>query len=104
MIVKWRKQAEQEVTKQVDYCLMEFGMKATKNFINSIDLKVEQMKKNPEIGFPEMLLSSKSRKYRSCIVGKHHKLVYWYSVSSDTIYISDLWDMRRDPDRLIKRI
>lgn len=38
----------------------------------------------------------------SLLIHTHFKLVYY--IAKDTIKIADLWDTRRDPDKLKKRI
>lgn len=35
---------------------------------------------------------------------KRFKLIYYYAESSDTVHIADIWDTRREPSKLSKRI
>ena len=54
------------------------------------------------MGLVEPLLEGRNKVYRSLVIHKLYKLVYY--VDEETIYIADLWDVRRDPDRLIARL
>jgi len=35
---------------------------------------------------------------------RRFKLVHYYAKTSDTVYITDIWDMRMSPETLKKRI
>ena len=50
---------------------------------------------NPRLGITEPLLAGRKREYRSIVVHKLFKLVYY--VKDETLYIAALWDTRREP-------
>ena len=50
---------------------------------------------NPRLGIAEPLLAGRKREYRSIVVHKLFKLVYY--VKDETVYIAALWDTRREP-------
>ena len=35
---------------------------------------------------------------------KRFKLIYYYSESSDTVHVADIWDTKREPSKLGNRI
>ena len=57
---------------------------------------------NPELAHQEPLLKHRDKLYRGLIVSKYNKLIFY--VEEDIVYISDLWDMRREPSRLSRRL
>lgn len=100
--VVWSAFSQNEYLKALTYIKEEFGLKAAKELKANVDLWISRIARNPEISAPEEFLKNEAHQYRSKIVGKHNKLVYWYD--STTIYISDFWDMRREPSKMSKRI
>lgn len=101
MNYEWRKSAEKQLERDIQYCIRTFGMKVALRFINSIDKQVDLLATNPYIGFIEPLLIGRRNEYRSLVVHKHYKLVYY--IKNNTLYITDLWDTRREPATLTKR-
>ena len=90
MQVKYNKKAVLHITSTVDYYLSHFGKQAT------------MLRKYPEIGFPEPLLSGRNILYRAPIVGRYHKIIYY--VKGNTLRIAAFWDMRMSPETLKGRI
>ena len=37
-------------------------------------------------------------------INDRFKIIYWYDEPNDTVYIEDIWDTRRAPQNLTKRI
>lgn len=104
MKCKWTKRAGNEYENIVRYIFNELGKKAACNFIDSIEYWDERIAKFPEIGAPEALLIDRRKYiYRSYIVSKHNKFIYTVN-SNGEVTIIDIWDMRRDPNNLKKRI
>lgn len=104
MQVEWKQQARQEVRAAVIYGAEHFGERTAISFYRQIRIQAELLASHPKLGILEPLLSDRKHQYRSLIVHKHHKLVYYIDEQKDTIYIADLWDMRREPSRLSNRL
>lgn len=102
MQVKWSKKALTALDSAIDYGYKTFGEKATTEFYLRIKKHEVYLQDNPNIGSPEQLLSERKSDYRSIVVHKHYKMVY--HITRDTVWISDLWDTRREPQKLTKRI
>lgn len=81
-----------------------FGTAIATKFYNKFMEYAKRLSTNSELGFPEPLLAERCRKYRSIMVNEHFKLVYYYDDKKDIIYIVDLWDTRREPQSLSRRI
>lgn len=99
---QWTKRAESEFYKTIDYIRDNFGNKAAVSFLEDVNKWVEWIVENPTISPQEPMLSDCKTIYRSRVVGKHSKLVY--RNTSTTVYIVDIWDMRRNPALLVSRI
>ena len=46
----------------------------------------------------EPLLSNRPMAYRSVVINKLNKMIYYISNTDDVIYIVDFWDTRREPN------
>lgn len=42
--------------------------------------------------------------YRSLVIHEHYKLIYYINDNNGVIYITDLFDTRREPKRLAENI
>lgn len=102
--VKWQKRAECEIYRLLVKGFLEFGEGTANNFANKVAQLNDYLSKYPETGFPEPLLVERKRLYRARHILKRFKLIYYYSESSDTVHVADIWDTRREPAKLAKRI
>lgn len=102
MQIDWSRKALRELDIVIERCEEEFGTRVALRFYLTITDFEVCLSDNPSLGFPEPLLAERSRNYRSLLIHKHFKLVYY--IAKDAIKIADLWDTRRDPDKLKKRI
>ena len=101
--VIWREKASLLLEDHLDYALAEFGRKAVSNWYKEI-LRIEtRMAIHPESFSPEPLLAHRGKTYRGAILMKNFKLIHYYDIESDTVYIDYIWDMRMNPVKL-KRI
>lgn len=98
----WSKRANTEWKKVATYIHSEFGKKASLTYLQKTKMTERKLLKYPELGSPELLLSDKKLFYRSIIISKHSKLIYY--IKNDEVRISDIWDMRRNPSILANRI
>ena len=85
-----------------DYYAEAGGMSSVDNLLNTIRQKSIRIAQYPDSGTPEELLRDRKRFYRSLILNKRIKMVYF--VEDETIHIAAFWDMRMHPDKLRRRI
>ena len=102
--VIWNKQAETEWRKRLLYGLDEFGETTAISFVQRTNYIVDIIRKHPKAGIREPLLRNRRKVYRYFHLIGPFKLLYYYLESSDTIRITDIWDSRREPKKLVKRI
>jgi plasmid stabilization system protein ParE len=69
---------------------------------NAILDKVELLKSFPAIAPLEPLLVGCKRQLRALLVKKIYKVIYY--IEGETIYISNVWDCRQNPQRLITEL
>ena len=102
MKVEWAPRALHEWENTVRYIYREFGRKAAEEFEQSVAKWEARIAINPELAHQELSLKHRDKLYRGLIVSKYNKLIFY--VEEDIVYISDLWDMRREPSRLSRRL
>ena len=56
----------------------------------------------PELGTIDSLLAYRKQQYRSIIVRRLNKIVYY--IKDDTIRIAAFWDTRREPKKQAKQV
>lgn len=93
---------QDEVNAIVEYIVDNFGKQYALNFISELHANILHIVEYPEASSIEPLLADRQTLFRSKKVSRHNKAIYY--IKGDTIYFTDLWDMRRNPDALIKRI
>ena len=95
MQVTWNKKALTQLDAVVRYGTREFGERTAQRLYAHIMSYEPLLAANPRLGVEEPLLAGRKRQYRSLVVHKLFKLVYY--VKDDTLYIAALWDTRREP-------
>lgn len=86
------------------YGLSEFGQTTAVRYVHRTNYIIDFIRKHPTAGTIEPLLKSKKNVYRFYHLIGPLKLIYYYVESSDTIRIADVWDSRREPKRLSRRL
>ena len=67
--------------------------------VNRLYNSASTLKTFPHAGVIEPLLDGFTVCFRTLVVEKHFKLIYY--VEDNCVYIVEVWDTRQDPDRLI---
>ena len=93
--VEWSDEARKNFRNTIRYIAYEFGKKAVRKFEANIAQWENLIAMNPAMGPKEPLLQGLKREYRSVVVHRYCKLVYY--AEGDTLYIAPLWDTRREP-------
>lgn len=100
MKVIWSPKAKESLKKVARYIFLSFGEKPAEKFKEKV-LRVEKtLAVNPNIGPKEPLLENYSLIYRSVVVNKINKIVYY--TKDNVVYISAFWDTRREPKALVE--
>lgn len=93
---------QKEVKAIVEYIADNFGKQYALHFISELQTNIGYILKYPEASPIEPLLADRPTRFRSKIISKYNKAIYYQK--GGVIYFTDLWDMRRNPDALVRRI
>ncbi len=99
----WSEEALLQLKNHLEYSYSEFGLKTMNKFIGQVEAFEERLRLFPESYRPVPEISDLPQLYRGCTVMKHFQLIHYYDESRNVIYVDYIWDMRRNPNRLIKR-
>lgn len=102
MQLRFTKRARTEFLRIVDVYAEYAGQRSADRFIDKMKKCSEEIQKYPTAAHPEMLLAGREKLYRSKTLTKNYRVIY--HVTSTSIWIDDIWDSRRNPERLTKRI
>lgn len=102
MKVVWSLQAKENLQRTSNYIRKEFGKKSKQKFLDEVLHVVGLLESNPFLGQVEPLLDEASVEYRSIVVNRINKLVYY--IHESTIEIVVLWDTRREPKSLLDEV
>lgn len=93
----WHKQAKEALRNTATFIRKQFGLKVREDFRNEVDHVQTLLTSNPYMGKEEPLLAHRDIEYRSLVINKLNKIVYY--IEGDTIHIADFWDTRREPQK-----
>ena len=100
--VVWREKASLQLEAHLDYALDEFGQKAVSHWYKDIQHIEARMAMHPESYTPELQLAHRGKVYRGATIMKNFKLIHYYDMDCDTVFIDYIWDMRMNPAKLKK--
>lgn len=96
-IVKWMPIAQLDLDDIYQYYSSKSEQVAV-NMWNRILDSAEPLKTFAYLGPVEPLLLGREKEYRSLVIEKHYKLIYY--VDGRKVTITGVWDTRRNPDFL----
>ncbi|MDR0232131.1 MAG: type II toxin-antitoxin system RelE/ParE family toxin [Dysgonamonadaceae bacterium] len=71
---------------------------------NSILDELEILEKQPEIAAIEPTLEDLPQQFRSLVVNRKYKAVYYIEKQHDTVFVATIWDCRQNPVNLTKEL
>jgi len=98
MKIIWQNQAIAQRFSISEYIKNEFGMPTARKFNSELIRCKTLIQQNPYIAPIEPLLSGMEKEYRSILINRLSKMIYF--AEADKIYIVALWDTRRCPDAM----
>lgn len=104
MDISWSKQAAESLRDTTAYVRKEFGIKAKQKLLDEVRSLVKHLSDNPSMGKVEPLLEKASVEYRSLVVNRLNKIVYYINSDTETIEIVALWDTRREPKSQARKL
>ena len=103
--IVWREKAEQLFWALVENAAQEFGKTTAQRWQKERKAIEWRFERYPDSYPPEELLRSKDVLYRRChMMNRRFKIIYSYDQVEDVVHIMDIWDTKRNPSALIRRI
>ena len=103
--IVWREKAEQLFWAFVEYAGQEFGKTTAQRWQKERKAIERRLERHPESYPPEELLRPKDVIFRHChLMKRRFKIIYFYDHVENTVHIMDIWDTKRSPSALIRRI
>ena len=99
-----RKKAEKKLVEILEYAYLEYGQRTLNSYISELDQIEWRLSHYPESYPVEPLLQGKKHQYRGCTLKKNFKLIYYYNSDSQEVIIQAVWDIRMNPERLVRII
>ena len=97
MKVVWTEPAQARLREITDYLRREAGAKTARKIRDRIIARPRILAANPHAGQCEESLADMGEEFRYLVEG-NYKILYW--VEPECIFISTVFDCRRDPARL----
>jgi len=83
------------------YYKNEASLKVAKSIKDEIIHEIRKLKKHPELGNEEAMLSNLKRGYRKLVIGNYKAI---YRIIDNTIVIDTIFDSRQEPKEMTKEI
>ena len=101
MKIHWHKRAVAQLHQIEEYVLHDFGERVRQEFMDDVEQAVISLTDMPTIGKLDPLFVHRKLAYRSVIIRRLNKVVYY--VKGETIHIAAFWDTRREPKNQAKQ-
>ena len=95
MKILWHKRAVAQLYQVEEYVLRDFGERIRQEFMDEVEQVILSLAETPTMGKIDPLFAHRKQTYRSIIVRRKNKIVYY--IKDDTINIAAFWDTRREP-------
>lgn len=95
MTILWHKRAAAQLHQVEDYVLRDFGERIRQEFMDEVEQVVNELADMPTMGKLDPLFAHRKQTYRSIIVRRLNKVVYY--VKGNTVHVAAFWDTRREP-------
>ena len=102
MRVIWHPDAQNRLRQAAAYIQTEYGRRSSAKFIKEVYRSERLIAKFPYLGIAEPILADAPVSYRSIVVNRLNKMVYW--INEDVIEIVDFWDTRREPKKQAEQV
>ncbi len=102
MKIVWSNRAIRSFQETVRFILETNSLIIANKFKNQLQNLIKIIKQNPNIASSELSLEHETIIYKSFVIDKYNKLIYY--VKGEEIILADIWDTRMNPETLIRRV
>ena len=100
MKVIWSQRAVKSLHIIEDYILQEFGENKRLEFMAEAEKVAKNLEQFPGLGKKEPLLAHRKKEYHSFVITRLSKIIYY--ADTKRVVIADVWETRREPEKLTK--
>jgi plasmid stabilization system protein ParE len=101
MRIEWSEFAKTQLRDIFNYYNSNVSLRVAQKIVGKIIASTRILSYNPLGAQREWLLEESPREYRRLIAG-NYKIIYY--VKDDVVRIADIWDTRRNPETLRRRV
>lgn len=98
MEVIWEDDASEQLQNIIDFYLQVASPRTAEKILDKIESTTNRLAVFPCLGPVESELDGLSYTYHSIVAHPHYKIIY--RVAEKVIYITGIWDCRRNPEKL----
>lgn len=102
MQVVWLEEAKVLFKEAVSFGYLAFGERAVIRFVDEVQRANERLSAYPFLGKVEPALRGLGREYRSLVVHRNYKVIYY--IDDDRVFIASFWSTRCNPNNLRSEI
>jgi plasmid stabilization system protein ParE len=103
MVIRWTTNAQLRV-REIYSFYEEKNIQVARNIINAIYEEVLLLQNFPQLAAKEPFLEEYTKTFRSLVIRKLFKVVYYIDEVNDTIVIVTVWDCRQNPNKLKREV
>jgi plasmid stabilization system protein ParE len=98
MVIDWTDRAKRHLKDIFDFYVETAGRKTAIEMMADIKVATKPLTEFPQMAAIEPFLSDLPEKFRSLVVRKHYKVIFY--VDNEAVHILAVWDCRQNPDNL----
>ena len=99
LTVYWTRFAENKIEDIYEYYELKAGKSVALKLVNGIIDRTTGLRKNPYIGTKENLLEKRKQEFRY-LVFNNYKIIYWVNLNKNRIEVTNVFDTRRNPEKM----
>ena len=103
--ITWEDEPKLLLGQFIEYAALEYGKSTVLRWAKEVQSFENRVKSFPEAYPLEELLLGRSPLFRRRhLMNRRFKILYYYDEAEDVVHIVDIWDTKRNPSALIRRI
>ncbi len=102
MDIVWSEFAEKQLDKIFNYYLTNIGEPTAKKIVLNILQNTEKLKLAQFIGQKEIFLEHRDEAYRY-LISSNYKIIYSVDVANNIVKIADIFDVRQNPIKILRK-
>jgi plasmid stabilization system protein ParE len=103
MVIRWSSNARKRI-KEIYLFYKERSERVAVEMLADFNSVAEHLATYPQMAAREPLLADFAKVYRSLLVRKHFRIIYFVNKETDEIVIVTVWDSRQDPEKLKREV